>query len=49
MPGLGQGLQVPGDQGLAAYRQQGFGAMVGQGAHAFAASRSQDHGAHQNE
>ncbi len=46
--GRGQARQMPDDQRLAADRQHGLGQAVGQRAHAFAAARGKNHGAHQN-
>jgi hypothetical protein len=40
----GQSLHGPVQQRLAAHAQQGFGRLVGQGAHALAASGGQHHG-----
>src|SRR5699024_9986061 len=45
--GSHQALDVPDDQRLAANPQQWFGCGVGKGAHALAAPRSKNHGAHQ--
>src|SRR5690606_39682041 len=45
--GCHQLLYMPDDERLAAHGKQRLGRMVGQGAHAFAASRGENHGAHQ--
>lgn len=41
--GSGQSFKVPDNQRFAAGRQQGFGRMVGEWAHAFAAPGSENH------
>jgi hypothetical protein len=39
-----EALDLPDDEGLAAGFQQGFGRVVGEGAHALAQAGGQDHG-----
>ncbi len=46
-PGCRQSFQMPGDERLAAHRQQRLGRVVGQRAHPFAASCGKNEGFHQ--
>ncbi len=44
--GAREGLEVPGDEWLAAHDQQRLGRVIGEGSHAFAATRGEQHGFH---